>query len=148
MQIGGIISKMRIEAGLTQSQLADALYVSRDLVSKWETGQRLPEYRMVEAMASLFGVQPDDLVSKDSILLDELSALFPEDRSADAEMLRDVLNAFLSTISQRDASVFVRRYYFLEDPDEIGRKYGIRENYVRTILMRTRKKLRKYLEEQ
>ena len=69
MLIGQKIAKLRAEAGLTQSGLADMLYVSRDLVSKGETGRRLPEYRVVEAMAKLFSVDPGDLLARDSILL-------------------------------------------------------------------------------
>ena len=40
-----------MQAGLSQTQLADALYVSRDLISKWETGKRRPDRKMLEAMA-------------------------------------------------------------------------------------------------
>jgi RNA polymerase sigma factor (sigma-70 family) len=57
------------------------------------------------------------------------------------------LKAFLETLNERDRSVFIRRYYRLEEPFEIGEKYGIKEDYVRTILMRVRKKLKKYLKE-
>ncbi|MBR0537010.1 MAG: sigma-70 family RNA polymerase sigma factor [Clostridia bacterium] len=58
------------------------------------------------------------------------------------------LNAFLGTLNERDRSVFLRRYYHLESPAEIGETYGIKEDYVRTILMRTRKKMKKYLKEE
>ena len=44
MQTGQIIMKLRSDAGFTQARLADMLFVSRDLISKWETGKRLPEY--------------------------------------------------------------------------------------------------------
>ena len=148
MQTGQIIAKLRMERGLSQTQLAEALFVSRDLVSKWETGRRLPEYQLILKMAELFSVEPECLMEKDSILLSELSGLLPARYPAQAERLKRDLNAFLTGISVRDASVFVRRYYFLEDPTQIGERYGIGENYVRTILMRTRRKLKKYLKEE
>lgn len=148
MVTGRMIAKLRIEAGMTQSQLADALYVSRDLVSKWETGKRLPNRQMINAMAMIFSADPEEMTEKDTLLLSDLAALFPEECTADTETLNQILNAFLSTINKRDASVFVRRYYFLESPSDIGNMYGISENYVRTILMRTRRKLKKYLEKQ
>lgn len=148
MQTGQIIAKLRMEMGLSQTQLAEALFVSRDLVSKWETGRRLPEYQLILKMAELFSVEPECLMEKDSILLSELSGLLPARYPAQAERLKRDLNAFLTGISVRDASVFVRRYYFLEDPARIGERYGIGENYVRTILMRTRRKLKKYLKEE
>ncbi len=38
MTIGQTIAKLRKERGMTQEQLARQLYVSRQAVSKWETG--------------------------------------------------------------------------------------------------------------
>ena len=58
MQTGQIIAKQRTQMGLSQVQLADSLFVSRDLVSKWETGKRFPEYKLVLDMAELFSVDP------------------------------------------------------------------------------------------
>ncbi|MBR6924307.1 MAG: RNA polymerase subunit sigma-70, partial [Oscillospiraceae bacterium] len=52
----------------------------------------------------------------------------------------------LSTLNSRDRSVFIRRYYYFEDISVIAENYGIKEGNVRTVLMRTRKKFRKYLE--
>ena len=148
MQTGQIIMKLRSEAGFTQAQLADALFVSRDLISKWETGKRLPEYKMILEIAKVFSVDPETLFSKDSILETELSALLPDGYPEDAERLKKDLNRFLGTIDPRDRRIFIRRYYFLEDPTEIGEEYGVRANHVRTILTRTRKKLKKYLKEE
>ena len=148
MRTGLIIAKLRTRTGLTQNQLADALFVSRDLVSKWETGKRLPSYGAVVKMAALFSVDPELLMEKDALLLSELSALLPEAYPADADRLKRDLNAFLSTLRARDAGVFVRRYYFRETTGEIGERYGVKEDYVRTILMRVRRKLKKHLKEE
>ena len=148
MRTGQIIAKLRTAAGLSQNQLAEALFVSRDLVSKWETGKRLPEYKLILAMAKLFSVDPETLVHKDSVTVDELSGLLPDGYPPDGERLKNDLNRFLGTLRERDRSVFIRRYYFLEDPAQIGDAFGIKANYVRTILARTRKRLKKYLREE
>ena len=148
MQTGQIIMKLRNEAGYTQAQLADALFVSRDLISKWETGKRLPEYKMILEIAKVFTVDPEMLLPKDSILESELAALLPDGYPENGETLKKDLNRFLGTISVRDRRIFIRRYYFLEDPTEIGEEYGVRASHVRTILTRTRKKLKKYLKEE
>lgn len=148
MQTGRIITKLRTQAGLSQATLADALFVSRELVSKWETGLSRPGRSMLEAMARLFAVDPDELIDRDAVLSEELAAAFPAGYSLEADGLKRDLNAFLATLNERDRSVFIRRYYHLEEPNEIGEKFGIKENYVRTILMRTRKKLTKYLKEE
>ena len=147
MQTGQKIAKLRIQAGLSQAQLADALFVSRELVSKWETGSNRPDRKMLEALAKLFSVPLNELIDIDAILSEELSSAVPEDYPLDPDVLKADLNAFLETLNERDRSVFIRRYYRLEEPFEIGEKYGIKEDYVRTILMRVRKKLKKYLKE-
>lgn len=148
MQTGQIITKLRTQSGLSQAQLADALFVSRELVSKWETGSSRPGRKAIEAMAKLFFIAPEELMDRDAILSEELSSAFPSGYSPKSEILKRDLNAFLATLNERDRSVFIRRYYYLEDPSEIGDKYGIKEDYVRTILMRTRKKMKKFLEEE
>ena len=148
MQTGQIIAKHRTQARLSQSELADALFVSRELVSKWETGLSRPSRKMLESMAGIFAVPKDELIDRDAILSEELSSAFPPGYSPDTDALKHSLNAFLETLNERDRSVFIRRYYHLEDPSEIGEKYGIKENYVRTILMRVRKKMKKFLKEE
>lgn len=147
MQTGQIIMKLRSEAGYTQNQLADLLFVSRDLISKWETGRRMPEYQMILEMAKLFSVDPETLLPKSTILLTELAALLPETYPSDGEVLKRDLNLFLGTLGARDRRIFIRRYYFLEDYSEIGEEYGLPANHVRTILSRIRKKLKKHLKE-
>ena len=148
MQTGQIITKLRTQAGLSQALLADALFVSRELVSKWEPGSSRPGRQAIEAMAKLFFIAPEELMDRDAILSEELSSAFPSGYSPEAEALKRDLNAFLATLNERDRSVFIRRYYYLEDPAEIGEKYGIKGDYVRTILMRTRKKMKKFLKEE
>ncbi len=148
MRTGQIIRKLRTDAFLTQEQLAERLFVSRELVSKWETGLSRPDRKMLEAMAKLFAVPPEALIDADAILSKELSSAFPPGYSPSPDVLKRDLNAFLKTLNERDRSVFIRRYYRMEDPFEIAGKYGIGENYVRTILMRVRRKMKKYLKEE
>ena len=67
----------------------------------------------------------------------------PEE-ALEAEELRSALNRFLSTLSKRDRSIFLLRYFHLEPAEKIARRFAIRPDHVRTILSRTRKKLRQY----
>ena len=120
MQTGQIIMKLRSEAGYTQNQLADLLFVSRDLISKWETGRRMPEYQMILEMAKLFSVDPETLLPKSTILLTELAALLPETYPSDGEVLKRDLTLFLGKLGARDRRVVIRRYYVLEGYSEIG----------------------------
>ena len=53
----------------------------------------------------------------------------------------------LSELSEKERKIFVRRYYFMEDSAEIAYRFSLKDNYVRTVLSRVRKKLKKYLTE-
>lgn len=53
---------LRREKGLSQEQLAEKLNVSRQAVSKWESGTSLPESDKLLAIADFFGVSMDELV--------------------------------------------------------------------------------------
>lgn len=43
MEISEMIKKARIKKGLTQQQLADSVYVTRQTISKWELGKSVPD---------------------------------------------------------------------------------------------------------
>ena len=51
MSIGEQIRKYRIEAGLTQEKLAEALGVTVGAVSKWENGNNTPDIVMLGILA-------------------------------------------------------------------------------------------------
>ena len=82
--------------------------------------------------------------------LDELSECIPggedpADESVRNEMIRD-MEKCLKTVPERDRTAFLLRYWFAYTTAEIAVRIGTSENYVRTVLSRTRKKIRKYLE--
>lgn len=58
------ISHYRKKAGLTQAMLAEQLNYSDKSVSKWERGDGLPDIGVLIAMAEIFGVTLNDLVSE------------------------------------------------------------------------------------
>lgn len=147
MQICEKLQKLRKDANMTQYELADKIFVSRDLVSKWETGERRPSYEYLVKISEVFACDIDELQEKNELLEEELASCFPEgftDRNGKAE---EILNSFLRSVPERDCNVFIRRYYFLEDSAQIGKMYGISAGNVRMILTRTRRKIKKYLSE-
>ena len=143
MLTGQKIAKIRINAGLTQEQLAEQLFVTRVMVSKWERNICQPDYNHVVKMAEILSVSPDEIMTREEAVIHELYSVLSE---IDSNHLLNDLNDFLSTINARERSIFIRRYYFLENINIIAENYGIKEGNVRTILMRTRKKFKKYLE--
>ena len=143
MLTGQKIAELRTNMDLSQEQLAEKLYVTRTMVSKWERGICLPDYNMILKIAEILSVSPDEIMSRNDAVLNELFSFLSDTDSDD--LLKD-LNDFLSTLNGRDRSVFIRRYYYLEDINTIAENYNITESNVRTVLMRTRKKFKKYLE--
>ena len=63
MHLAEKILQCRKKAGLSQEALAERIGVSRQAVSKWETGEAMPELPTVVALAKEFGVTTDWLLS-------------------------------------------------------------------------------------
>ena len=145
MNFGKTIAELRIGRGLSQEALADRLFVSRNLVSKWENGTRRPDYPMIETIAAFFGVSADDILGRDELLFDDLADCLPEGVELSEEELTAHLNAFFRDPEGREARLFMERYYYLKSTAEIASAHGIRENHVRSCLSKTRKKLKRYL---
>lgn len=66
MKLNKKIIYSRKKAGLSQLDLADALGVSRQSVSKWETGESNPDITKLPALAKALGVSVDWLLSEDA----------------------------------------------------------------------------------
>ena len=62
VKTGEYIAYLRKERGITQFSLAAALQVSHQAVSKWETGNALPDIDILLTMANLFEVSLDNLI--------------------------------------------------------------------------------------
>lgn len=68
MELNEKLQELRKRKGLTQEELAAALYVSRTAISKWESGRGYPSLDSLRAIASFFAVTVDDLLSGDQVL--------------------------------------------------------------------------------
>ncbi len=62
MTLGENLVRLRAQKNWSQGDLADALDVSRQSVSKWETGASVPELEKLMKLSELFGVTLDELV--------------------------------------------------------------------------------------
>ena len=63
MSLGENINRLRSRQGMSQGDLAEALEVSRQSVSKWETDASVPELEKLIKLSELFGVTLDQLVT-------------------------------------------------------------------------------------
>lgn len=57
------IKQLRIEHEYSQEQLAELLNVSRQAITKWESGKGMPDISNIKLIASLFGVTLDSLLT-------------------------------------------------------------------------------------
>ena len=62
------LQTLRKERGLTQEELAEALYVSRTAISKWESGRGYPSIESLKEISKFFSVSIDDLLSSEKVL--------------------------------------------------------------------------------
>ena len=62
------LQELRKSRGLTQEELAQALYVSRTAVSKWESGRGYPSIDSLKEISAYFSVTVDDLLSGEKLI--------------------------------------------------------------------------------
>ena len=62
------LQELRKSRGLTQEELAEALYVSRTAISKWESGRGYPNIDSLKEIAAYFSVTIDELLSGEKLL--------------------------------------------------------------------------------
>ena len=68
MEFNEKLQKLRKQKGLTQEELAEALFVSRTAISKWESGRGYPNIDSLKAIAKFFNITVDELLSGEEIL--------------------------------------------------------------------------------
>jgi len=66
MEFHDKLRKLRKEQGMSQEELAQQLNVSRQAVSKWESGQGFPETDKLLVIGNIFAVSMDYLFKRQS----------------------------------------------------------------------------------
>lgn len=62
MKFKDVCIDLRKKAGLSQNDVADRLFVTRQAVSRWERGETVPETETLLALSRLFGVSINTLL--------------------------------------------------------------------------------------
>ena len=65
MEIGKQIKKYRNEIGISQDELAEKIFVSRQTISSWENSKSYSDLRSLLLLGSLFDVSLDNLIKGD-----------------------------------------------------------------------------------
>lgn len=63
IKIGKFIAEMRKEQNLTQIDLADALGISNKTISKWECGNGMPDYSIIDELCEILKINVNELLS-------------------------------------------------------------------------------------
>ena len=102
IQVGKTIARLRQNKNMTQQQLAAALSVSHQAVSKWETGAALPDVQTLVALTRLFGITIEQLLEGE-VLEDRVEP--PKPASPFDEPIQNIGN-FVNNIVDSVGSIF------------------------------------------
>jgi len=122
METKDIILELRNKAGLSQEELAEKLYVSRQAVSRWENGDTIPNTETLKLLSKLFHVSintilgsPRQLICQccgmpleDSIISKEVDGIFNEEYCkwcyADGEFTYDNMDDLINYCAEHMAN--------------------------------------------
>ncbi len=86
------------------------------------------------------------------LALEELNECLPTERDTEQaisdKMLVEALNAFLADLPSQKRQMFVRRYWYLSPISEIAKDFAMSESNAKVTLLRTREKLKLFLEKE
>lgn len=101
VRVGAKISALRRGGGMSQEELADKLYVTRQALSKWENGTSVPSIELLIAMSRLFCVSFEEILCLDveNVDIDEKDIFKGHSRSYIVKMIAEGrLNVDLSSV--------------------------------------------------
>ncbi len=79
METKDIMLELRIKHGLSQEQLAEKIYVTRQAVSRWETGETIPNVQTLQLLSKLFDVSINTLLGSPRKLICQCCGMPLED---------------------------------------------------------------------
>ena len=85
MESKNILKELRIKHGLSQDELAEKLYVTRQAVSRWENGETTPNTETLKLLSKLFDVSINTLLGSPRQLICQCCGMPIEDSSLSKE---------------------------------------------------------------
>lgn len=74
MEIGKKLKETRIQSNLTQEQVAEELFVSRQTISNWENEKSYPDIISIIKLSDLYSISLDELLKGDLKMIEHLDA--------------------------------------------------------------------------
>lgn len=90
MEFNEKLQQLRKQKEITQEELAEAIYVSRTAISKWESGRGYPSIDSLKSLSKFFGVTIDELLSGEELLI-----IAEEDTNQKRNYFRDLVFGLL-----------------------------------------------------
>ena len=82
------------------------------------------------------------------VSFEELEGILPKEDDHSEQELGEIINRFLHTEKPKYRQVFLRKYFFFDSVEEISKQFGLSQSNVKVMLLRTRQRLKKYLEQE
>ena len=112
MQTKDVIFELRTKHNLSQDELGEKLYVTRQAVSRWENGETLPNTETLKLLSKLFNVSINTLLGSPQRLVCECCGMVLEDENISKELNGDFNEEYCKwCYSQGDFTMdFWKRY--------------------------------------
>lgn len=85
METKDILQAYRVKKGLTQEQLAEKVFVTRQAVSRWENGETSPNHETLKALSKLYDVSINTLLGSPRKLICQCCGMPLEDENISKE---------------------------------------------------------------
>lgn len=96
MELHTQIKKYRTNMGLSQEELAEKVYVTRQTISNWENNKNYPDIHSLLLLSTLFGISLDQLIKGDiNIMKDEINKAGIEKFNRDSAIFTLLLVVFI-----------------------------------------------------
>ena len=95
METKDVILELRNKAGLSQEELAEKVYVTRQAVSRWENGETTPNTETLKLLSKLFDVSINTLLGSPRQLICQCCGMPLEDfcaNSVDIKLSNEIFN--------------------------------------------------------
>lgn len=119
MDIGSKIKNARLNANLTQEQVAEALRVSRQTISNWENEKTYPDIISVVKMSNLYHISLDHLLKEEKTMPSYLDYL-EESTNTVKSNERKAKITFISVYLAIWASAIIVFWFFTSGSDAMG----------------------------
>ena len=85
METKNVILELRVKNGLSQEELAEKIYVTRQAVSRWENGETVPNIETLKLLSRLFDVSINTLLGSPRKLICQCCGMPLEDETTSRE---------------------------------------------------------------